>query len=73
MELFTLSISLFFEFNSLLLSLYVINFFSDEKDIQFLVIEYFLGIFGTGLISQNCEGSNFFREIIWRKYSSQNT
>jgi len=64
MELFTLSISLFFEFNSLLLSLYVINFFSDEKDIQFLVIEYFLGIFGTGLISQNCEGSNFFREII---------
>jgi len=31
MELFTLSIFLFFEFNFLWLSLYVLNFFSDEK------------------------------------------
>jgi len=44
-----------------------------KRDIQFFVMEYFLGIFGTGLISQNFEGANFFREFIWRKYSSQNT
>jgi len=37
------------------------------------VIEYFLGNVGTGLILQNFGGINFFRESVWRKYSSQNT
>ena len=69
MELFRLTISPFFEFNSfllLLLLLYVINFFSGKKrfSIFVFVIEYFLGIFGTGLILQNCGGSNFFRESV---------
>jgi hypothetical protein len=44
MELFTLSISLFFEVNSfllLLLLLYVIKFFSDKRDFQFFKLNIF--------------------------------
>jgi len=52
LELFTLSMSLFFDFISfLLLSLFVdiISFFSDEGCCSFS-IQYFLGIFGSRLI-----------------------
>jgi len=74
LELYTLSISLFFGSNSVLLLLllfYLIYFISDKKNFLFFVIEYFLEIFGTGMILQNRGGINFLGEIVWRKYSSQ--
>jgi hypothetical protein len=69
-ELFTLSIALFFEFNSFSLLCFYSTLLTSsaiKRDFLFFVIVYFFGIFGTGLIIQNCGRNKFFRASVWRK------